>query len=391
MRLLHVVPSYLPAVRYGGPILSVHGLCKALVGRGHDVEVFTTNVDGPGESDVPVGVPVDVDGVKVRYFSVPALRRLYWSPSMGKALRQRLGSFDVVHTHSVFLWPTWAAARTARQMGIPYVLSPRGMLVEDLIKRRSSLLKRGWISLIERGNIAGASLVHFTGQIEARDVAALSMPVRGSCVIPNGVDFSDVARANQAEKETPFLLFIGRINWKKGLDLLILALRDIPDFRLVIVGNDEEGLKVKLEALAANAGVLDRVSFEGPIYGGRKDALLSRATLLVLASYSENFGNVVVEAMAAGCPVIVTPEVGAADIVRESGAGAVLNGNSAALSKGIRSLIADPDALRLMGQRGRDFARQRLGWNTIASQIEEAYLSVIARQERDSGNRVANK
>src|SRR5512137_1024098 len=130
MRLLHVVPTYLPAVRYGGPIHSVHGLCAALAARGHDVQVFTTNVDGPGNSAVPLGRPVDVDGVKVWYFPSRRLRRLYWSPAMGRMLKQEVGSFDLVHLHSVFLWPTWAAARAARGSSVPYVLSPRGMLVK---------------------------------------------------------------------------------------------------------------------------------------------------------------------------------------------------------------------------------------------------------------------
>src|SRR5262249_2892122 len=69
MRILHVVPTYLPAVRYGGPIFAVHGLCRALARRGHHVEVFTTNVDGSGASPVPLGEPVDLDGVQIRYFS----------------------------------------------------------------------------------------------------------------------------------------------------------------------------------------------------------------------------------------------------------------------------------------------------------------------------------
>ena len=387
MRVLHILPSYLPAVRYGGPILSVHGLCKALAARGHHVEVFTTNVDGPGESSVPLGTPVDMDGVKVSYFPVPAMRRLYWSPRMHKALRQRLGSFDIVHTHSVFLWPTWAAARTARHLGVPYVLAPRGMLVDDLIKRKSRLLKRGWIALFERRNIAQAALVHFTSRIEAEEAAALGLPMRESCVIANGVEVSDFAAAREVRGQAgnsvgdePFLLFIGRINWKKGLDRLIAALPDIPDCKLVIAGNDEEGLKPKLELQAANAGVRGRTSFVGPVYGADKAALLSRASLLIVPSSSENFGNVVIEAMAAGCPVAVTPEVGAADIVRESAAGAVLQGNPASLAAGISSLMSDPAALERMGQKGREFVRRRYSWDGIGMQMEEAYQSVIARR-----------
>ena len=76
MRLLHVVPTYLPASRYGGPLYSVHALCAALAKRGHDVHVYTTNVDGPGVSAVPVDRPVDMDGVQVSYFVTGRGRRL---------------------------------------------------------------------------------------------------------------------------------------------------------------------------------------------------------------------------------------------------------------------------------------------------------------------------
>src|SRR6185295_8900770 len=122
MRLLHVVPTYFPAVRYGGPIHSVHGLCAALSARGNDVHVFTTNVDGAGDSNVPLGRPVTMNGVKVWYFPSSRFRRLYWSPPMRRALDAEVRGFDIVHLHSVFLWPTWAAARMARRAGVPYVL-----------------------------------------------------------------------------------------------------------------------------------------------------------------------------------------------------------------------------------------------------------------------------
>ena len=365
--------------------MSVHGLCKALAARGHDVEVFTTSVDGPGDSDVPLGVPVDLDGVKVLYFPVPTLRRLYWSPKMTAALWQRTSTFDVVHTHSVFLWPTWAAAWIARRRHVPYVLTPRGMLVRDLIERKSRWVKRFWIAIIERRNIANAALVHFTSQVEAAEAAKLGLPIRRSRIIPNGLDMPSATATDQGNlsapapsADKPFLLFVGRVNWKKGLDRLITALPGIPDCRLIVAGNDEEQYKTKLEALAARMGVLARVSFVGPIYGEDKASLLRHALLLVLPSYSENFGNVVLEAMALGCPVAVTPEVGAAEIVRESGAGGVFNGDPAELGVGIRGLIADPVALKRMGERGREFVSHRFTWEAVSVQMEEVYKQAIA-------------
>lgn len=365
----------------------MHGLCKALAARGHDVEVFTTNADGPGISNVPLGIPVDLEGVKVWYFPVPMLRRLYWSPAMNRALSQHVGSFDVVHTHSVFLWPTWAAARVARRLGVPYVLAPRGMLVQDLIQRKSLWVKRAWIALIERENLANAAMIHFTSRLEAEEAAILGLSMRRSCIVPNGLDMPALERACSttcaatmaaAAVEKPFLLFVGRINWKKGLDRLIAALRDVPDCRLIVAGNDEERYQPELEALAVRTGVRGRITFVGPVYGEDKAALFRRALLLVLPSYSENFGNVVLEAMAAGCAVAVTPEVGAADMVRESGGGTVLDGEPAKLGAGIRSLIADPVALKRMGEKGREFVSQHYTWEAICLQMEAAYREAIA-------------
>jgi len=164
MRILHVVPSYLPAMRYGGPIFAVHGLCRALASRGHEVQVFTTNIDGPGISPTPIGTSVDLDGIKIRYFFCPLVRRL------GRALHHSIGELDVVHLHSVFLWPTWAAARAARNAGVPYVLSPRGMLVKDLIARRSRFAKSAWIHLIERSNVERAAALHLTSPLEGAEL-----------------------------------------------------------------------------------------------------------------------------------------------------------------------------------------------------------------------------
>ena len=376
----------MPAIRYGGPIVSVHGLCKGLVRRGHEVHVFTTNVDGPRSSAVPLGESVDLDGVKVRYFAVRHLRRLFWAPDMKRALVERLVTFDVLHTHSVFLWPTWVAARIARVYRVPYVLSPRGMLVRELIERRSRIAKSIWLRMIERKNLDGSALVHFTSRVEAEDARSLHLPIHESRIIPNGLDLNgidgarhSIAAARPKDRDHPFILFIGRINWKKGLDRLVNALAFVPDCRLVVVGNDEDCYQSVIQTIAQNAGTRDRITFLGAVYGDEKADLLSRALLLVLPSYSENFGNVALEAMAAGCPVVVTPRVGAADIVRECGAGAVVEGDPKTLGAGIRRLMSDPRALARMGAAGREFVRVRYTWDAIAIEMEEAYRYVVAR------------
>jgi glycosyltransferase involved in cell wall biosynthesis len=380
MKILHVVPSYVPAWKHGGPIRSVHGLCKALAARGHQVTVFTTDADTGGA--VPAGQAVALDGVEVWYFPVTAPRRLYRSPRMGRALRQRIAGFDVVHLHSVFLWPTAAAARAAERAGVPYLLAPRGMLVPDLLRRRGRWRKAAWLRLVERRTLARAAGLHVTAELEAEEARKLDLPLPRVFIVPNGIDPepppTDLSAAPVLDLLTtgPFLLYLGRLSWKKGLDRLIPAFARVPDACLALAGNDEEGIRPRLEALAREAGVAERIVFLGPVDGADKAALLQSCAALVLPSYSENFGNAVLEAMAAGRPVAVTPEVGLADVVREERTGIVADGDPAVLGDALRTLLADPDR-ESMGQRGAEAARRRFGWEAVAAQMEGVYREVV--------------
>lgn len=380
VKILHVAASYLPAVRYGGTITSVHGLCRALASRGHQVHVFTTSVDGAADSCVPHDTAVDVEGVSVHYFRSRYLRRLYWSPPLGRALRDRIREFDVVHTHAIYLWPLWAAARRARAAGVPYVVSPRGMLEKALIERHSTLAKALLIGMIEKGVLERAAAIHVTSRREAEEIEAFGFDLPPVVEIPNGVDV-ETASAPSLEPgdglPLRYALFLGRVSWKKGLDRLIASLPHVPELSLVIAGPDDRNYRLGLEKLAQRVGVADRTCFVGPVTGSRKAALITGATCLVLASYSENFGNVVLEAMAAGCPVVVTEEVGIADIVRDCDAGLVVPGRPDALGSAMALLAADEVRRRQLGERGRAAAHTRFGWDIVAQSMEALYASVL--------------
>ena len=383
MKILHVAASYLPAVRYGGTIVSVHGLARALSARGHDVHVFTTSVDGPRDAEVPHGKPVDMDGVNVWYFRSPRLRRIYWAPDLAEALSAQVAGFDVVHTHAIYLWPMWAAARAARRANVPYIVSPRGMLERELVAQKSPLMKGLWIAAIERHNLERAAAIHVTSARELEEAAAFGFNLPRIFTIPNGVDIATPPPGqgvspgvSQLLGRGPFVLFLGRVNWKKGLDRLIAAMPAARGASLVIAGNDEDGYQPVLEGIAARAGVTGRVKFMGMVHGADKAALLAGARVLVLPSYSENFGNVVLEAMAAACPVIVTPEVGVADVVADTGSGWVVEGDPARLGHAIARMLEDPDAARQMGERGRAAARARFSWDAVAARMESVYESI---------------
>jgi glycosyltransferase involved in cell wall biosynthesis len=389
MRILHVVPTYLPATRYGGPIVAVHSLCRALAARGHAVEVFTTSIDGPVDTAVPYDRPVMLDGVKVRYFASRRLRRLSYAPSLMQSLYREIAGVDVVHLHSAFLWPTWRAARLSHKRRIPYVISPRGMLVKTLIASRNRLIKSAWIALIERSSLEQAAAIHATSAIEAEEIQKFGWRLPRIAVVPNGVDAIDEAARQDAPAadiaalagRQPLVLFFGRLAQVKGLDRLLRAFARTQRGTLAIVGNDYEGLATGLSEMARQLQIDDRVRIvPRTITDAEKECMFAAARVFVLPSYSESFGNVVLEAMQRGLPVIVTPEVGATEVVKESGGGLVASGDAPSLGAAIDRLTDDAAKSSAMGEAGRRHVSERYGWPGVAARMEALYGELTAAQ-----------
>jgi glycosyltransferase involved in cell wall biosynthesis len=389
MRILHVVPTYLPATRYGGPIVAVHSLCRALAARGHAVEVFTTSIDGPLDTAVPYDRSVMLDDVKVRYFASRRLRRLSYAPSLMQSLHDEISGADIVHLHSAFLWPTWRAARLSHERHIPYVVSPRGMLVKKLIASRNRLIKSVWIALIERSNLEQASAIHATSAIEAEEIRKFGWRLPRIAVVPNGVDAIEQEARQDAPAadiaalagQQPLVLFFGRLAQVKGLDRLLRAFAHTKRGMLAIVGNDYEGLATSLSEMARQLKIDDRVRIvPRTITDAEKECMFDAARVFVLPSYSESFGNVVLEAMQRGLPVIVTPEVGAAEVVKESGGGLVAGGDAQSLGAAIERLTADAAKSAAMGEAGRRHVGERYGWSSVAARMEALYGELKAAQ-----------
>lgn len=377
MRVLHVVPTYLPATRYGGPIYSVHHLCRALVRQGCTVDVATTSVDGAGDSAVPLAQRVDLDGVGVHYFRSPLLRRLYYAPTMRAWLRRELPRYDLVHLHSVYLWPTNCAARIAERAGRPYVVAPRGMLVPELIAARNAWIKRAWLHLVEARTLRHACALHCTSEAEVRDAARVGLPMAPAFVLANGVEAGnldapcpDWATKLQGRR---FVLALGRLNWKKQLDWLVRALPHLGEVELVLAGPDEAGCAAALRAEAERLGVVGRLHLPGPQDGSAKAWLLAHCALLAMPSLSENFGNSALEALAAARPAMVTDRCGVAADVLAAGAGWVTPVQGEAFQQRLVEALTDSDECDRRGARGLAFVGQQRSWDAIAAQLLERY------------------
>lgn len=377
MKVLQVSPTWWPATRYGGTIVSVRALASTLVAQDVSVSVATTNVDGPGDAAVPLDRPWMDQGVEINSFPSKFGRRTYWSPPMRRYLQQRTGEFDLVHTHSVFLWPTWQAARCARAAQRPLVLTPRGMLVPELIRARSTWPKRIWLRWFERSNLRGAAAIHVTSALERDDLLRMELgPLPRIVLIPNGVD---MPAASTAARKTNQLLFVGRLCWIKGLTELLDAVARFPDLRLLVAGPDDEGLLPKLRARAQSLGIAERVSWLGAITPLERDRLLAESTMLLLPSLSENFGNSAAEAMAAACPVVVSSGAGIAEHVRAADCGIVVSPHASDIAAAISKLIAQPIEAAAMGERGRNYVKRHLAWAAVASEMKSLYQELLAR------------
>ena len=386
MRVLHVTPYFAPAFRYGGPPRSILGLCRGLARAGAAVEVLTTTADGP--FDLPASPPDGdvLDGVAVRYLPRAFPRRLFGARGLGAALDAAVSRADVVHVHGLWTLPGWVAARRALAAGVPFVLSPRGMLDAGSLAQRAWRKRLAW-AIFERRHVLRASLLHATSETERLALRrwAPGVPV---VTIPNGVEAplgvmeprEVVRRRLGIAAQAPVMLFLGRIHPIKRLDLLAQAFERVhaarPDAQLVIAGPDERGHRREVEPCFA--AVRSAVHWAGELGDAEKWPVLGAADLLVLCSDSESFGLSLVEAMAAGLPVVTTRTTPWQEI-EAAGAGFWVPQAADAIAAAALEILRDPARAREMGERGRALARSRYAWDAAGSAMIERYREAAAR------------
>lgn len=386
MNILHVIASLAP--RYGGPSKACLEMAQATAKLGHTVSIVTTNIDGAGVQDVPLDRPVNINGVEVRYCRAHWPHILRVSLPLAAELGRRVPSADIVHVHSLYLFHGIAAGHLCRRMDVPYIIRPHGTL-DPFITRRRRLRK--WLinRLYENRNLRGCAALHFTAQEEW----SLALPHtygRPGFVVPNAIHVgeyerlppSGTFRAMHPELgEDPFLLFLSRISYKKGLDILAPAfarlVRRHQRLRLVIAGPDDEGLAASIKKQLFELGCLEKVHFVGQVQGEEKLAALRDAAIFVLPSYSENFGIAVVEAMACGLPVVISDKVNIWNEVAGAEAGKVTPCEPEAVAAGIESILNAPDKAEAMGKKGKQLAYDSFEWQSVAKLLVTRYNDIL--------------
>jgi glycosyltransferase involved in cell wall biosynthesis len=401
MKVLHVIPA-IASVR-GGPSHAILSMVRALRSQGIDAEIATTNNNGTKFLDVPLNQKVDYHGVPVWFFpqyssaqkrlnfTVGADKAFIFSPDLTRWLWQNLRNYDLIETHYLFSYASTCAGIIARSYQIPYVVRTIGQLAPWALAQ-SQLKKRIYTFLIERHNLNRAAAIHCTSDGEVEDVRNF-----GICTpafsLPLGVDRSpELPGAKQKLRDlygipaqTPVMLFLSRLHPKKRPDLLINAFSQIAqkrDCHLILAGSGDADYRMYLTQLVSSLGLANRISFAGFSTGEDKALLLQGSDLFVLPSFAENFGVAVAEAMAAGLPVIITPDVQISPAIKAEEAGLIVEGKVDAITNAIAQLLDNPDYRDRLGKNGKRLVNRYYSWNAIARELVCKYAAIIQEHRR---------
>ncbi len=394
LKVLHLIPSI--SARRGGPSEAVLAMVAALREQGVQAAIVSTNDDGPGVLDLPLQRWIDVRGVPVLLFprwSPPlhGLREFALSVPLLRWLHRHLRDWDLLHVHALFSFPSTAGMALARRQRVPYLVRSIGQLNAWSL-RQSAWRKWLFLALVERRNLEGAAALQATSALEAADLAALGLraPV---WAIPLGVALPPLncAAARHAlecldsrfRPGEPRLLFLGRLHPKKQLEVLLEALallsrrRPAQPWQLLIAGQGEPHYERELRVLAERLGIQHRLLWLGQVSGAPKQELLQGCDWFLLPSAAENFAIAAAEALAAGTPVVLSPQVGLAEAVQAAGAGVVCEANPADLAQCLERILAADGQQTWQGARARRLAESSFAWPAVAERLIEAYRTLV--------------
>lgn len=370
-RIVHVTADVIPEL--GSAYTAIPRLCGLLRSPELDVELLTTHEPGTApRTEHRNGFPAS---------TFPKDR---WGAAIGKSgamsaeLKRMAGQSALLHVHGLWRLCSVDALHIARRRGLPAILSPMGAFAPAAL-RHSRFRKLAFWHGLQKSSLRGVACFHATSDAELDDIRA--MGIRGPvAVIPLGVDTPAIAPVQSAASPSRTVLFLGRISPIKNLLSLMSAWRSIqarfPDARLRIVGPDDRGHVETVRRAIESSGAA-RVSIEPGVWGAERDEAYAQSDVVVLPSYSESFGLVVAEALAAGRPVIASTGSPWQLLERES-CGWWVDPTAGALAGAMADALSlPPRELGEMGSRGRQLAERELGWSSRLPSFLRMYQWVL--------------
>lgn len=376
MKILHVIRGL---ENSSGTTHIVGPLAEEQARLGHEVTIYFVEKSGSP-------VTPDPGLVRSRCFPLTAARgHPGISVPFAREILRTARTFDVMHIHAVWNFPTWFAMRAGVRSGLPFMVAPQGSL-ETWALDSGSRMRRLYAHNIEGPLLRRAARMQALTHREAEQIRAFGIDAPVS-IIPNGVmpAWLGLPRRNLAHDlglppQSQTLLFLSRVHPKKGLDVLMRGFAQAyggrPSVVLVVAGSDAgAGYLAAMQALAGELGLGDQIRFLGEVRGEQKQRILAGADAFALTSHSEGLPVAVVEAMACALPILITPGCNIPEVA-DADAGLIAPPDPDAVAAGLRALLSDAETMARRGVNGRRLVAEHFTWPQIARQAVAAYSAM---------------
>ena len=390
MRVLQVVPFFPPAYGFGGLLEASYQIAKALVKKGHEIIVYTSDAKDLN-SRLEVRPVENLDGIEVHYFRnlpVRCIKNLFVTPGLVSRAKNEVESFDVVHLHGHWSFQNAVLHHFAKKHSIPYVFQAHGSLPKGESSRE---LKRIYDLLFGSRILRDASKVIAVSPMEVEQYIAKQVPAHKVALIPNGINLSQQTATKGAFRKRfsigdnkRIVMFLGRLHPLKGVNLLIEAYaclsKEFDDIQLVIVGPDD-GCLFNLKRQVRLLGLTKDVLFTGLLCENEKLEAYMDADLLVLPSRYEIFGIVVLEAYAFSIPVVASDLPSLSEFIQDGQTGLLFkSGDVQSLVDKITRMLRNQEEAKKMGSCGRRLLEDRFCIDKVVESIETIYEDLFKRK-----------
>jgi glycosyltransferase involved in cell wall biosynthesis len=386
MKILHLVGFY-PEI--GGPFTAVKELLIKLSERGITVKVLSPIPKNynKGKLNFIKELPFEVEYIEEQ---LPRFIMPSFSLKFNKRINELSEKYNLINFSGIFDF--YSISLTS--INIPIVYSTRGTFMKEAYKmmKLKKIKKDFYMNIIGKKILKKAKRIHLLTQEEKEHFLEFYPEFENKIrIIPNGLDLSqfeiDLNKSGLIKKypylkDKKIVLFLSRINWKKGLDVLIPAFaklyKEDKSFHLLIAGKDDgDGYEKKVKQWVSDYGLLDAVTFTGLLTGKDKLMAFYGSDLFVLPSYSENFGVAVVEAMACGIPIVVSDKVGISREIKQYDAGTIVKTNVYDVYNGIKNVFQNLDKAKEMALNAEKMVHNLYDINKVADEMIKMYEEAI--------------
>lgn len=386
MNILVVIPYYVPAYSYGGPVAVAHDLNKAFVQKGYSVTIVTTDVhDASSRNTIQEEF---IDGVKIIRFKnvsnyLAKNFNAYLPFGFKKWIKENLKNYDIVHCHDFFTYQNVVVSKYCKKFGVPFIVQPHGCLDSVRIEAKNSKVKTFFLNIFSAIFKNSKYIVALTKH-EKNAILPFVNNSDKIKIIPNGIqtnEFKNISKINLHKKynfspETKLLFYFGRVQYIKGIDYIIQTLSKLkPSFKyhFFIIGPDERGEKAYLQKLISKYNLIENITFTGQLEGEEKKQFIASCDLSLFLSRGEGLPMTILEIAALGIPNILSRECYVPEIAKSGGGYEVEKENYAENAQLIHQHFQNELKIHQMQTNAQTVIKEKFELDVIVEKMLELY------------------